>query len=99
MADGLAGVASEKQVRMAARLYEMRETARRLLGDGYAAKMKELGDAMKPVSEKTGRPVLSIAIEAAKEADGLSQCYLLAAEVEVSEPGVQAGSSGNDQGA
>ncbi len=79
-------VADEKQVRMAVRLYEMRETARRLLGAGYAAKMKELGDVMSTVAEKTGRTVLSIAIAAAKDADGLTQCYLLAAAVELSEP-------------
>lgn len=90
-------VASEKQVRMAARLYEMRETAQRLLGARYAAKMKELGDAMTKVAEKTDRTVLSIAIEAAKDADAITQCYLLAAAVELAEPTKTAERQDNNQ--
>ena len=78
--------ASEHQVRMAARLYEMRDTARRLLGENYAAKMAELGDALKAAAQATQRGVLSIAIEAARNAPALTQCYILAAAVEVSEP-------------
>jgi hypothetical protein len=79
--------ASEQHVRMAARLYEMRDTARRLLGESYREKMAELGLALKTVSEKTNREPMSVAIEAARDADGLAQCYLLAAAVELAEPG------------
>lgn len=86
--------ANEQQVRMAARLYEMRDTARRLLGSSYGAKMAELGDALKTVAEKTNRQPLSVAIEAAREADGLTQCYLLAAVVELTEPNERSASSG-----
>lgn len=77
---------SERQVRMAARLYEMRNAARRLLGDGYSAKMAELGGALKTVADKTQRQPLAVAIEAARDADGLAQCYILAAAVELAEP-------------
>jgi hypothetical protein len=75
----------------------MRDTARRLLGAGYATKMKELGDVMSTAAEKTGRTVLSIAIEAAKDADGLTQCYLLAVAVELSEPVQPEAQQGNTQ--
>jgi hypothetical protein len=79
-------IADERQVRMAARLYEMRDTARRLLGDDYTGKMAELGLALKTVAEKTGRQPLAVAIEAARVAHGLTQCYVLAAAVELAEP-------------
>lgn len=79
-------IADERQVRMAARLYEMRDTARRLLGEGYGAKMAELGAALKTVADKTQREPLSVAIEAARDAHGLTQCYILAAAVELAEP-------------
>lgn len=80
-------IADERQVRIAARLYEMRDTARRLLGADYAAHMAELGGALKTVADKTHRQPLAVAIEAARDAHGLTQCYLLAAAVELPEPG------------
>lgn len=76
----------ERQVRMAARLYEMRDTARSLLGDKYADKMAELGSALRQVADLTQRDPLSVAIEAARNTDGLAQCYVLAAAVELAEP-------------
>lgn len=79
-------MADERQVRMAARLYEMRETARRLLGERYRDEMAKLGGALKQVAARTNRQPLSIAIEAARDADGLQQCYILAAAVELAEP-------------
>jgi hypothetical protein len=78
--------ASEHKVRMAARLYEMRDTARRLLGSEYAATMGNLGTALQGVAHATGREPLSVAIEAARDAHGLQQCYILAAAVELTEP-------------
>jgi hypothetical protein len=59
--------------------------------------MKELGDVMNTVAEKTGRTVLSIAIEVAKEADGLTQCSLLEAAVEIAEPTKAAERQDNNQ--
>lgn len=38
--------ATEKQVRLAAQLYQARDAVRRLLGDKYAAKMAELGQPL-----------------------------------------------------
>lgn len=80
-------IADERQVRIAARLNEMRDTARRLLGVDYSAKMLELGAALTDVAEKTRRQPLAVAIEAARNADGLAQCYILAAAVELAESG------------
>ena len=79
-------IATEKTVKMAARLYEMRDTARRLLGADYATKMAELGLALATAAEKTKREPLSVAIEASRDAHGLTQCYILAAAVELAEP-------------
>jgi len=84
--DGREPMEGERQVRMAARLYEMRDTARRLLGDKYGDKMAELGGALRQVADLTKREPLSVAIEAARDADGLTQCYVLAAAVELAEP-------------
>lgn len=90
--------ASEKQVRMGARLYEMRDAARRLLGESYAEKMAEVGLALKTVAEKTNRQPMSVAIEAARDANGLTQCYLLAAAVELAEPGQPGAAAGGQVG-
>ena len=90
-------IADERQVRMAARLYEMRDTARRLLGNDYTAKMAELGGALKTVADKTGREPLAVAIEAARDANGLTQCYILAAAVELAEPGSKPQNAGGNR--
>lgn len=55
-------MADEKMIRMAAKLYVMRETAQRLLGAHYAAKMAELGGVLKTVAEKTQREPLASAL-------------------------------------
>jgi len=83
----MTAIPDERQVRMAARLYEMRDTARRLLGDDYPAKMAELGKALSIAATLTARQPLAVAIEAARDADALAQCYILAAAVELAEPG------------
>ena len=78
-------IADERQVRMAARLYEMRNTARRLLGADYPAKMAELGTRLREAAAATNRTELSVAIEATADAPALTQCYILAAAVELAE--------------
>lgn len=78
--------ADERQVRLAAQLYEMRDTAQRLLGGRYTAKMAELGAALRQVAERTGRQPLAIAIETARDASPVDVCCLLAAAVELAEP-------------
>ena len=54
--------------------------------DKYGDKMAELGSALRQVADLTKREPLSVAIEAARDADGLTQCYVLAAAVELAEP-------------
>ena len=56
--------ATEQQVRMAAQLYQARDAVRRLLGDKYAAKMAELGEALQRLADARGTTVLKEAIGA-----------------------------------
>lgn len=79
-------MADEKQVRMAARMYEMRDACRSFLGDSYAPRMKEYGEALTNASKATGKSVLTIATEAAKEASPFGIITLMAAVVELTEP-------------
>ena len=76
----------EREVKMAAGLYAMRDTARQVLGSKYTAKMAELGAVLKAVGEKSGRGPLAVAIDAANGASAMEQCCLLAAAVELAEP-------------
>lgn len=80
--------ATEKQVRMAARMYEMRDTARRMLGDNYAAHMMKMGVLLEAAAKRRGIEPLSIAIEAAKEpgASATDVMMIMAAVVELTEP-------------
>ena len=43
--------ATQKQVQMAAKLYEMRETAKRLLGDVYKVRMDEMWESMNIIEQ------------------------------------------------
>lgn len=81
----------EHEVRLAAKLYELRDTARSLLGDRYATKMQELGGVLSMVAEKTQREPLSVAIEAARDAAAVERVYILAAAVELAEPSREPG--------
>jgi hypothetical protein len=83
-------VGEEKQVRMAAKMYEMRDACRSFLGDVYPERMKEYGEALTNVSKATGRSVLSIATDAAKEASPFGIITLMAAVVELTEPSAAA---------
>ena len=59
--------ATEQQVQMAAKLYEMRDRARRLLGEKYKPHMAELGRILTMTSQRDGKPVLVVATEVAKK--------------------------------
>jgi hypothetical protein len=80
--------ATENHVRMAAQLYDMRDKARRLLGDKYAAHMAELGKILKMTSERDHKSVLSVATEICKKRDliGMDLLMVMSAAVELMDP-------------
>lgn len=79
---------TEKDVQMAAKLYEMRDKARRLLGDKYKPCMAELGRILQDTSRETGRNVLETAIDVCKRRNlvGMDVMLTMAAAVELTEP-------------
>lgn len=80
--------ATEKQVTMAAQLYDMRDKARRLLGVHYKPHMAELGRILKMTAERDKKDTLDVAIEVAKKRDlsGMDLMMVMAAAVELAEP-------------
>lgn len=83
-----AGQAEEHHVRMAARLYEMRDKARRLLGKRYKPHMAELGKILTMTAQRDGKTPLAVATEIAKKRElvGLELMLVMAAAVELAEP-------------
>lgn len=57
----------EKQIQIAAKLYECREAARLLLGDGYAVRMAEYGQLVYGVAEGRRLGILEAATEIAND--------------------------------
>ena len=80
--------ATEKQVTMAAQLYDMRDKARRLLGAAYKPHMAELGKILTMTAVRNKKEPLAVAIEAAKKRDliGMDLMMVMAAAVELAEP-------------
>jgi hypothetical protein len=80
--------AAEKKVAMAAQLYDMRDKARRLLGEKYKPHMAELGKILKMTADRDKRSVLSVATEVAKKRNliGMDLLMVMAAAVELTEP-------------
>ena len=80
--------ATEKQVKMAAQLYEMRDKARRLLGDKYKPHMAELGRLLTMTATRDKKAPLTVAIEVCKKREliGMDMMLVMAAAVELSEP-------------
>lgn len=76
----------EQAVTMAAKLYECRDTARRLFGEGYQARMDSYGQIIRSIAKTTGTSELSAAISAAKKVEGMASICFLAAAVEMAEP-------------
>ena len=72
--------ATEKQVTMAAQLYDMRDKARRLLGANYKPHMAELGKILKMTAERDKKEPLAVAIEVAKKREliGMDTTEILA---------------------
>ena len=80
--------ATEKQVAMAAQLYDMRDKARRLLGDKYKAHMAELGKILTMTAQRDKKEPLAVAIDVAKKRGliGMNLMLVMAAAVELTEP-------------
>lgn len=77
---------TEQQVTIAAGLYEMRDTARQLLGVCYKQRMAEIGQQLKTTAEQNKQSVLEAAIEACRGASPLFAIYIVSAAVELLEP-------------
>ncbi len=80
--------ATEKQVTMAAQLYDMRDKARRMLGDKYKPHMTDLGKILTMTAERDKKEPLAVAIEVAKKRGlvGMDLMMVMAAAVELAEP-------------
>ncbi len=80
--------ATEKQVAMAAQLYDMRDKARRLLGKRYKSHMAELGKILTMTAERDKKDPLAVAIEISKRREliGMDLLLVMAAAVELTEP-------------
>jgi len=80
--------ATEQQIKMAAQLYDMREKAKRLLGERYKPHMAELGKILKATADRDRKSVLAVATEVAKKREliGMDLMLVMAAAVELAEP-------------
>jgi len=80
----------EKQIKMAAKLYEMRDTAKRFFGPEYLDKLKPYSDLLKKVMEANKEDELKAAmrlVQIESFADnGMAQLMVFAAAVELVEP-------------
>ena len=79
---------AEKHVAMAAQLYEMRDKARRLLGEKYKPHMAELGKILRMTADRDNKDVLAVAIDVCKKRNliGMDLLMVMAAAVELTEP-------------
>ena len=79
---------TEKQVMMAAQLYDMRDKARRLLGNKYKQHMDELGKLLAITAARDKKEPLAVAIDIAKKREliGMDLLMVMSAAVELSEP-------------
>lgn len=79
---------SEQHVALAARMYECRATARRLLGDRFEPKMRELANVVRAVAKRDGFNNIVAGATIIKEARlfGMDLLMLMAAVVEMTEP-------------
>jgi hypothetical protein len=75
-------------VQLAAQLYDMRDKARRLLGDKYKPHMAELGKILRMTAERDKKSILAVAIEVCKKREliGMDMMMIMAAAVEIVEP-------------
>lgn len=73
---------------LAPKLYETRDTARQLLGEGFQPRMKELGSMLEKLAEGRRTGALDVAQDVVRafDLDGYEAIQVLAAAVELIEP-------------
>jgi hypothetical protein len=77
----------EKEVKMAAKMYEMRDAAKSPLGEHYAADMQKHGAQIKKVAEHFKCSIFKAGAMMATEAGGgMMTILIIAATVEMIEP-------------
>lgn len=80
--------ATEQHVAMAAKMYECRATARRLLGDKFHQRMDEYASVVRAVAKRDNCNDIVAGATVIKEArlQGMDSLLLMAAVVEMTEP-------------
>lgn len=82
--------ATEQQVKMAAKLYQCRDAAKKLYGTEYKYKIKWYVDALNGYAKHIGRDTLSAVIEFCSKPDvsvnEMAVMLFMAAAVEIIEP-------------
>jgi hypothetical protein len=80
----------EQPIRLAAKLYEVRDAARKTLGDKYRTRMEENGKLLSAMAKDRGCGVMDVALDASKSAASMGDmnavCFILAAAVDLLEP-------------
>lgn len=80
----------EQPIRLAAKLYEVRDAAKRALGDKYRERMAEGGRLLSGIAEAKKCGVMEVALNvsqsAARKGDMNAVTFILAAAVELVEP-------------
>jgi hypothetical protein len=78
---------SEKSVRMGAKLYQCRDTARTVLGQKYAERMTVYGLGIQAIADKEKVGTIAAAVELCKKTDTpMEAIFVLAEAVEMIEP-------------
>lgn len=83
-------IASEQQIKMAAKLYQCRDAAKALYGTEYQHKIKWYIEALNGYAKYIGKDTLSAAIDYCSKPDvsvnGTAVMLFMAAAVEIIEP-------------
>ena len=81
-------IGMEREVKMAAKLYEMRDTAKRLLGDKYTSHMATNGKILEATARRDKKTVLEVAIDVCKKPGitAMETIFIFSAAVELAEP-------------
>ena len=77
---------TEQAVKMAAKLYECRDTAKRVFGDGYHKRMEAYGQVVKSAANALNCSDIAAATTLANKVGGMAAICYLAAVVEMTEP-------------
>lgn len=85
---------SERQVKLAAKMYEARDTARFVWGADYQKNIRDVIETIKVIQQQRRETFLETCIFAAKKAEEAGQTFysiaVIAAAVEEAEPSTEA---------